>query len=154
MTDPGARGRRQRMHTRRNAGFTLLELMIVVAVMAILAAIVMPSYQSAVYKGRRADGTTALLDLANRLQRYYSENNTYASATIAAGNSTTDVLASATSPQGHYTLSFAAKAANTYTIQAAPIGAQAGDAKCGTLTLTSASIRGRSGTEPDVSRCW
>ena len=154
MTDPGTRGRHHRAHTRRNAGFTLLELMIVVAAIAILAAIVLPSYQDAVYKGRRADGTTALLDLANRLQRYYSENDTFASATIAAGNSTTDVLASATSPQGHYTLSFQAQAVNTYTIQAAPAGAQAGDTKCGTLTLTSASIRGRSGTEPDVSRCW
>lgn len=154
MTDPGTRGRHQRAHTRHGAGFTLLELMIVVAVVAILSAIVLPSYQSSVYKGRRADGTTALMDLANRLQRYYSENNTFATATIAAGNATTDVLASATSPQGHYTLSFTAKAANTYTIQAAPAGAQTGDTKCGTLTLTSASIRGRSGTEPDVSRCW
>lgn len=148
MTDPGTRGRHQSARARRNAGFTLLELMIVVAVIAVLAAIVLPSYRDAVHRGRRADGTTALLDLANRMQRYYSENNTFQTATIA------NVGANATTPQGHYTLSIAAQAVNTYTIQAAPAGAQAGDTKCGTLTLTSASIRGRSGTEPDVSRCW
>ena len=148
MTDHGTRGRHESARAGHNAGFTLLELMIVIAVIAILAAIVLPSYQNAVYKGRRADGTTALLDLANRMQRYYGDNNTFATATIA------NVGASTTSPQGHYTLSIAAQAVNTYTIQAAPVGAQAGDAKCGTLTLTSASIRGRSGTEPDVSQCW
>jgi type IV pilus assembly protein PilE len=133
-------------------GFTLLELMMVLVIVAVLAAIVLPSYQNAVNKGRRPDGTSALLDLANRLQRYYSENNTFATATIAAG-AATDLLTSATTAQGYYTLSITAKAANTYTIQATRAGAQVADTKCGDLTLTSTSIRGVSGAAT-VADCW
>src|SRR6188472_4362389 len=100
---PGLRlmkfGSRRASATR---GFTLIEVMVVCAVVAILAAIAFPSYQLAVQKGRRADGTSALMDLANRMQRYYSENNTFATATIA------NVGANSTSPQGYYTLTIAA----------------------------------------------
>jgi type IV pilus assembly protein PilE len=137
-------------------GFTLLELMIVCAVVAILAAIALPSYFDSVTAGRRADGTTALLDLANRMQRYYSENNTFATATIAAGNAATDVRATAASPQGYYTLSIAAQAQNTYTIQATRAGAQTADTKCGDLTLTSTSVRGIVNHAAGVTwdQCW
>ena len=93
---PAARASR-----RGGIGFTLLELVIVVAAIAIIAAIALPSYQSAVNAGRRADGTTALLDLANRMQRYYSENNAFTGAAIGG----TGFPATATSPQGYYTLS-------------------------------------------------
>ena len=90
------------------------------------------------------------------MQRYYSDNNTFATATIATAPAT-DVLASATSPQGYYTLSFVptTQLANSYTIRAAPQGVQTADTKCQTLTLTSTNVRGISGgTEADVTRCW
>src|SRR5262249_31929152 len=86
--------------------------------------------------------TSALLDLANRMQRYYTENNTYATATIANGTST-DVLASATSPQGYYTVSFVGTpTATTYTLRATRASTQTADTKCGDLTLDSTSVRG------------
>jgi len=136
-------------------GFTLLELMIVCAIIAILAAIALPSYRESVFAGRRADGANALLDLANRMQRYYADNNTFATATIATGNPT-DVLASATSLQGYYTLSITAQAQNTYTLQATRAGAQTADTKCGNLTLTSASVRGivNGGAGVTWDMCW
>jgi type IV pilus assembly protein PilE len=143
---------------RGGAGFTLLELMIVVAVIAGLAAIALPVYQNAVSKGRRADGTTALLDLANRMQRYYSEHDTFATATIAAGNTTTDVLASATSPQGHYTLQIdsGTLTATFYKIRATRAGAQTVDTRCGNLTFTSTSIKGIESAAAGVTwdQCW
>jgi type IV pilus assembly protein PilE len=130
--------------------------MIVLVVVAVLAAIAYPSYQFWVQGGRRADGTTALMDLANRLQRYYSENNTFATATIAAGNSTTDVLSSAASPQGYYTLHITAQAANTYTIQAQRTGVQTADVRCGDLQLDSTNaktiLNHAAGITPD--QCW
>ena len=84
------------------------------------------------------------------MQRYYSENNTFTGAAIGG----TGFPATATTPQGYYTLSISVPTANTYTLTATRAGAQTADTRCGDLTLTSASVRGRTGTEPDVSRCW
>jgi len=141
-----------RCQVRRDAaaGFTLLQLLIAVVVMAILAAIAYPSYKLRIDAGRRADGTTALFDLANRMQRYYTENNTFIGATIA------NVGANATSPQGYYTLTIPALAANTYTLQATRAGVQAGDTRCGDLTLTSANVRGIVNNTTGITwdQCW
>ena len=67
-------------HTRR--GFTLIELMVVLAVAAILSAVALPSYQGQVAKGRRADGKQALVELAHKLERFYTERGTFAGATL------------------------------------------------------------------------
>jgi len=151
------------LNTRRNArtrrawplgrGFTLLELAIVAVIVVVLMKLALPSYRDKVYRGRRADGTTALADLANRMEAYYGQNNTYATATIAAGVAATDVLSSATSVQGYYTLSIQSSNATTYTIQAAPAGTQTGDTVCATLRLTSANVKTITGTGT-VASCW
>ena len=126
--------------TKRNriAGFTLLELMIAGAILAILAAIAYPSYSQSIINGRRADGKTALMNLANHLEQYYAQNNTFATATIA------NVGSAAASDQGYYTLTIPAATltANSYTIQATRAGLQTADAHCGDLTLTSAGVKG------------
>ncbi|WP_162577494.1 type IV pilin protein [Variovorax sp. PBL-H6] len=69
----------------RQEGFTLIELMIVVAVVAVLAAIAYPSYQSAVLKGKRAQGRTAILELLQQQERYMTQNNTYLAFTNSSG---------------------------------------------------------------------
>jgi type IV pilus assembly protein PilE len=137
------------------AGFSLIEIVVAVAIVAIIAAIAIPSYKDKVYKGRRADAKTALADLANRMESYYARNNTYATATIATGASATDVLSSATSAGGSYTLSIvpAGTTATTYRIQAVPAGLQAGDALCGTLSITSGNVKAVTGTGT-LSECW
>lgn len=128
---------------RSYRGFTLTELMIVVAIIAILAAIAIPSYNEHVTKTRRSDGQAGLLDLANRLERYYSQNNTYATATIAAGNAVTDVLTSAQTPEEWYTLSISAQTATSYTLQATPQNAQGTqDTRCQSLTLNNLGVKG------------
>ena len=123
-------------------GFTLVELMIVVAIVAILAAIAYPSYSRYVEKARRADGKAALLEAAQRLERCYTQQNTYEGCDIAG-----------TSSDGYYAVAFAADnpAPNAFTITASPQGAQA-NSPCGIYTLQSDGFRDDEGSASD--RCW
>ncbi len=131
------------MSRKQNSGFTLVELMIVVAIVAILAAIAVPAYTEHVTRTRRSDAEASLLDLAARMERYFAENNTYATATIAAGNATTDILSTATSSSNWYTMSITAQTASTYTLQAMPTGAQGTqDTWCQALTYNSLGQKG------------
>jgi type IV pilus assembly protein PilE len=140
--------------TKRNriAGFTLLELMIAGAILAILAAIAYPSYSQSIINGRRADGKTALMNLANHMEQYYAQNNTFATATIA------NVGSAVASDQGYYTLTIppATLTANSYTIQATRAGVQTADTHCGDLTLTSAGVKGivNYASGYTVALCW
>lgn len=70
---------------KKAAGFTLMELMIVVAIVGILAAIAYPSYMDSVRKSRRADAKAALSNAVQALERYYTEKNTYLNATLGDG---------------------------------------------------------------------
>jgi type IV pilus assembly protein PilE len=132
---------------KKYTGFSLIELVVAMAIMAILVAVAYPSYTSYVQKNRRSDGQVALMDLANRMDRYFTENNSYAGATL------TNVSMPATSPQGYYNLSITSATASAFTIQAAPTGAQAGDTTCGTLTLNQLGQKGKTGTAA-VADCW
>lgn len=140
------------------AGYTIFELMITVAIAMIIATIALPSFREQVAKSRRADAIIALTDLANRLEQYYGETNTFATATLATNNSATDVLMSTSSPQGYYTLSILGSpdtTATTYTIKATrkSPGPQASDTRCGDYTLTNQGARAVSGSGT-VAQCW
>lgn len=136
---------------RYNAGFTLIEVMIVVAVIGILAAIAFPSYQEHVRKARRADAQTAMLELAQFMERHYTANGKYLTAANAA-----PVLPFTAAPKDgatkYYDLSFtAAPTANAYTLRAVPKGAMASDS-CGTLSITNTGVKSQSsGT---LAECW
>ena len=128
-------------------------------IVGILALIAIPSYRDYIVRARRSDGQSALLDLASRMERYYSERNTYQSATIGTGG-TNDVLNRTTSLENWYTLSITNAAANTYTLQATPTGTQGTyDTRCQSLTLNNLGAKGittgpagtPSGT---VAQCW
>lgn len=91
--------------TRRSAGFTLVELMITLAIVAILVAIAYPSYSNYIMKSHRADAKTALLDLASRQERYFALQNNYASTPSALGYAGTAFpIAVQTSGQSYYQL--------------------------------------------------
>lgn len=136
----------------RSQGFTLIELMLVIAVLGIIAAIAYPSFIGQLQKARRSDAKQALYDVAAKLEQYYADNKGYP---VAADM--TDLgyaTATFTSLEGYYTISFnGASTAIAYSIQAAPIGAQAADTECGTFRLNQLGVKSVTGSLP-VDRCW
>lgn len=134
---------------RKLKGFSLIELMIVVAIVAILAAIAIPSYSSSVEKGRRADGKAALAGAVALQERQYSLTNQY--------SNDISILGGATSNEGFYTLSVdytafsgaCASDKDCYTLTATAIGAQASDTACAVLTVDSFGKK-----TPAGSPCW
>ena len=142
-----------------NKGFSLIELLFVIAIVGILSAIAYPSYCDYLTRTRRLDGQTALLHLASRLEDYYTRENTYQTATLAEGK-TSDILSTPTSTGGWYTLTITHITATTYQLQATPIGPQASrDTRCQSLTLSSTGIEGvttgPAGSPTELARrCW
>jgi len=139
---------------RRVAGFTLTELMITVAIAAILAAIAYPSYTQYMMRARRADAKTALLDLAARQERIFSIQNQYSGDAATLGYSgpfPVDVLSSG---RAYYRLRITLGAQPTsYTAFADPIGPQTNDA-CATYSLTSLGQQGLVNSTQPVATCW
>lgn len=131
-------------------GFSLLELLIALAITAILIAITIPPYTHHVIKGKRLDGKIALFDLAARLERYYAEQHTYASATLGA-HVPTDVLSADTSQQGFYRLSIVNQTNSTFLIQATPIPEKFRDNECGALQLNQLGEKLATGAKLN---CW
>ena len=133
-------------------GFTLIELMIVVAIIGIIAGIAYPSYMESVRKSNRADAKASLNDVAQRLQRCFTTYNAYNSTNCAVAES---LKGGATLDSGErlYTIS-ATLAATTFTLTAAPVTgkSQAADTKCGSLTLTNTGVRNASGALG--VECW
>jgi len=137
------------MMRNQTRGMTLIELMIVIAVLGIVVALGYPSYRDQVIKARRADGMAYLLDIADREERHYSDTGAYTTTITELGY--TDDL----SPEGeHYKATItSADTSMLYTISVAPQGAQASDTKCGTYTLTSLGVKSVSGSS-GLDRCW
>lgn len=132
-----------------NRGFTLVELLVTVAIIAILAAIAYPLYTHYVEKSRRSAAVTALQRAASAEEKYYATNNVYAPSLKALGYNATTVPVPS-SQDYWYALSVTSSGGSTYTITAVPKNVQAKD-DCGTYTLSSTGAR--SSAKP-TSQCW
>ena len=137
--------------SKQQRGVTLIELMVVVAILGIIVAFGYPSYRDQVMKARRAEGLGELLELADRMERFYSDRGTYVGASL--GNAATDIYP-ATSAKGYYTLSIASQTATDFSVSAAPTGTgNQNKDKCGTFTLTAQGIKSVSNSTY-LDQCW
>jgi type IV pilus assembly protein PilE len=146
------------------AGVTLIELLITVAIVGILAAVAYPSYQNHVLRASRADAEGVLMEAAQFLERNYTTNNCYhrsdsACGTARASNNCVGATGEVSlaglcvAPKigtTRYNISFSSILSQSYTLQAVPTGT---DAVCGTLTLTNTGVKGESGTGT-AAECW
>ena len=138
------------MTHRRAHGFTLIELAIALAVGAILATVAYPSYVNQMAKGRRVDGKQALVDLAQKLECFYTERGTYTGATLGGAGG----LYPAVSPGGFYALAIDSQSTDGFVILATPRGKQMGDA-CHTLGYNQLGDRSvGTGATMTVDQCW
>ena len=146
-------------HTR---GFTLIEVMITVAIIAILASIALPSYQDSVRKARRAEARAALMQLMQQEERYYSLHTTYIAfsrtAIVGDGSQFHWYSGSSAKDSGHE-ISGAACAdeelSSCIVLSAEPgtanVNASFKDDACGTLSLSSTGVKSASGK---ATNCW
>ena len=130
---------------KRASGMTLIELMVVVVIIGILAAIAYPSYQQYVLKSHRAEAKAILTETAQIMERNFTTNGTYVGGAVSSAVSPKNATGSAIK----YNISFSAgPSATAFTVQAVPAGAQASDS-CGTLTLSYTGAQ-----TPTTSGCW
>ena len=141
-----------RLSEAEQRGFTLIELMITVAIVGILSMIAYPAYQSQVVKGNRAEGKSAVLKTAQALERYFTVNNTYVTSLTTLGMPTYSGDDSAGSKYDLTIVAGAAGITTSFTVKATP---RSPDASCGRLTYTQAGQKGMElNTEATVSKCW
>ena len=149
----------------KDTGFTLIELMIVVAIVAILAAIAYPSYQDSIRKSKRADARAGLMDATQYMERFYSQNDRYDQANNASATPTALPAALTVVPKGaasgkqDYTIQFQSGTlkARSFTLEAVPqTGSIMASDKCGTLRINNVgqrTVNGASGGM-DAASCW
>ena len=141
---------------RRGEGFTLIEMMITVAIIAILAAIALPSYDESRRKSRRADAKQMLMQAAQFMERSYTETNRYDKLRNADGTLGNIALPAGLTSTSGYTISIAAVAQATFSLNATPVvgGPQNADG-CGIYTIDQAGVKSLAGVHSHpVSYCW
>jgi type IV pilus assembly protein PilE len=149
--------------SRTAKGFTLIELMIVVAIIGILAAVAMPAYTSYIARANRADARAQLLQVSQFMQRFYAANDSYLqdrASTAVLDVVPSNLKQSPADSTALYTLSIPSPTASTFTLKMNPVsGGKMASDECGSFTLTHLGVRGVevSGTAGSTAlrdKCW
>lgn len=143
------------MKNIHNRGFTLIEVLMVAAIIGILAMLAVPSYQEHVRKSRRSDAKILLISTAQQLERCYAECNAYnACAAGVTGCPVTFPVRSTDGGTYEITAADAIRAAHSFTLKAKPVAGkpQANDAKCTSFSLTHTGAKSAEGSAG--SDCW
>lgn len=146
---------------KQTRGFTLIEVMITVVIVAILAAIAIPSYGRYVIRAHRSEGQALVVEAAARMERYYAQNFTYTStvANLGMRNTANNVVSS---DNGYYTLTITLNSDTTssdyasygpYLLTANAQGVQLKDTDCGNLTMSAQGAKGTTGSST-AAECW
>lgn len=135
----------------REHGFSLVELMIAIVIIAILVSVALPSYQDSITKTRRGEGKALLLQGAAAQETNFTEYNQYA-VDITVDTPPTKRALRTSSENGYYNLAISGATTTTWTLTAAP-QAPHSDAICGSLTLTHLGVKGITGSGT-VEQCW
>ena len=145
-------------HTRQ-AGVTLIELMVVVAIVAAIFAFAFPSYERYIVRAKRAVGQNVLMQVADRQQQFFMDNKRFAADLTNLGFGANPFIVDddgagtvAGDADAVYSVALSNVTATTWTATAAPVGAQLSrDTFCGNLTINQAGAKGKSGA---ADNCW
>jgi type IV pilus assembly protein PilE len=136
---------------KSSRGFTLIEIMIVIAIIAILTAIAVPSYSSYIQRGARAEAKSALLLAAQAIERFHTDNGTYVGASIAANMAQTPSQGGA-----KYQIALVGTpTSSTFAVSATPVGSMTTD-ECGTFSIDQSGLKTAAGASTGAlyTKCW
>jgi type IV pilus assembly protein PilE len=151
---------------QRRQGWTLVELIVTLAILAILLGIAYPVYNNQVLKARRADGHALLYHASQRQQQFFTSNNQFTATAGVGGLEMCDDTDGETNndcpptsqkhkdDEFYYTLSINRPSTTTYTLTATAQSPQTDDSACGNLTLSHLNVKGCTAVSCDASKCW
>jgi type IV pilus assembly protein PilE len=139
-----------------SAGFSLIELLVVLVIVGIVSAIALPNYRQHIQRGHRVEAAGALLEAQHFMARFYSAHGRYDGTAQEPGQPPELPLRLQGIPTGadlRYQLRLESATVNAYELRAEPVRSMAGD-KCGTLTLNQTGLKGLADSELSVADCW